>query len=65
MPLSEKQMNHPRYWAMEDAVNQAITHLCEDFDITRDDRMKIENHSNRAVDDLVAYLIRAYNINHS
>jgi len=45
MALSEKQMNHPRYWAMEHAVNEALTMLSEQFDITRDDRMKIEAHS--------------------
>lgn len=64
MPLSEKQMSHPRFVAMNDAVHEALFEAARKFDISREDISQLETHAGRVVDDMTALLIRAYDLNH-
>lgn len=61
MPLSEKRMNHPRFWAFNNTAGDMLAaalkrHGMEMTDIDNG----LEGAAGRVVDDLTSLLIRAH-----
>ena len=60
MALSEKQMNHPRFFSTNESANRAVINAVEKHGFTLQDihNLNAEDQAGRVVDDLTALLLR-------
>lgn len=66
MQLSEKQISHPRFWAMQRVINAALEDAAKQLDIRPEDirNARADKQLARAIDTATAAFIRAYDQNH-
>lgn len=67
MALTQKQQQHPRFLAISRAVSGALVNVAAQFDISEADLDSPSlplGHVDKAVDDMVSVLLKAYDVNH-
>lgn len=65
MALSEKIMNHPRFLDVSRAVNEAISSLAWQFDVSESDLESQRAALDRAADDMTRAILNAWDANHA
>jgi hypothetical protein len=68
MALTKKQQNHPRFMAISAAVSDALVEVAARFDISGTDLDHTSlplNAMDKAVDQVVSVLLKAYDVNHN
>ncbi|CAN7307640.1 hypothetical protein LJR231_001591 [Phyllobacterium sp. LjRoot231] len=59
MALSEKQMEHPKYWEFELTARRGLRKILSDNGLTEENiKDHHETQAGRLVDDMVAFLLR-------
>jgi hypothetical protein len=67
MTLTTKQQQHPRFMDISAAVSDALVEVAARFDISEDDldhKSLPLNAMNKAVDQVVSVLLKAYAVKH-
>lgn len=58
MPLSEKQMNHPRFMAFSNIANEVIAEAVKRASLNPAKLQELDVHAGRVVDEITALLMR-------